>query len=290
MTSIRRRVRQRLTRVASPDGERGSMAILLMVVLVGMVLSAMIVPVIITQDRTTKFDTTRVQALNAAESGIDVTLGLIRSSVTAATNIGDSKLLPCSPMDPATGSPGVAVSGFANSVGIAKYDVVIEYFMIDPVAEVYPSRPYQSKYSTNSGNSLMCSSGYGPYQSGSGGGPVTPKFARLTSKGTVGAAVNGSTAGRTLTSTYKFKTSDTNFLGGVIRVNLPGDALCMDVGTATPVAGVAVTLQKCSTSNPPAPQQVFAYRTDLTLQLASTAPSNGMNGCDPTIPTSVGSV
>ena len=38
---------------------------------------------IITQDRTTRFDSTRVQALDAAQSGIDVTLGSIRSSQTS---------------------------------------------------------------------------------------------------------------------------------------------------------------------------------------------------------------
>lgn len=270
-TATRLSEQRRLRGVAGDDGERGSMAILLMVVLVGMVLSAMIIPVIITQDRTTRFDTTRVQALNAAESGIDVTLGLIRSSVAAATNIGDSTKLPCGPL-----------SGTVNSTGIAAYSVGIEYFTTDPLQPVKAGAPNPV---------LPCEPRYGPYRQASGatpGGPVTPMFARLTSTGTVGAAINGSTAGRTLTSTYKFKTSDTNFDGGVIRVNLPGAALCMDVGSATPVAGKSVMLQKCSTSNPPVSQQVFAYRTDLTLQLASTAPSNGLNGCDRTTPSNCG--
>lgn len=272
--SVRRRAQHRFNRLTGIDNERGSITILLMVVLVGMMLSAMIIPVIITQDRTTRFDTTRVQALNAAESGIDVTIGLIRSSVSAATNIGESTKLPCGPL-----------SGTVNTTGIAAYSVGIEYFTADPLQPVKAGDPSPL---------LQCDPRYGPYQqasSGNPGGTVTPKFARLTSTGTVGAAINGSTAGRTLTSTYKFKTADTNFPGGVIRVNpvSASDApLCMDVGSATPAAGTAVMLQNCSTSNPPAPPQVFAYRTDLTLQLASTAPSNGVNGCDRTTPTNCG--
>jgi len=51
------------------------MAILLMVVMVGLMVSALLVPMVITQNRVTRFDSTRVQALNAAQSGIDVTLG-----------------------------------------------------------------------------------------------------------------------------------------------------------------------------------------------------------------------
>ncbi len=269
--SVRRRAQHRFNRLTGIDNERGSMAILLMVVLVGMMLSAMIVPVIITQDRTTRFDTTRVQALNAAESGIDVTIGLIRSSVSATTSIGDSTKLPCGPL-----------SGTVNTTGIAAYSVRIDYLTADPLQPVKAGDPSPL---------LLCDSRYGPYQqasSGNPGGTVTPKFARLTSTGTVGTAINGSTAGRTLTSTYKFKTADTNFLGGVIKINPPSASLCMDVGSATPAAGTAVMLQNCSTSNPPAPQQVFAYRTDLTLQLASTAPSNGVNGCDRGTPSNCG--
>ena len=252
-----------------PDGERGSMAILLMVVLVGMVLSAMIVPVIITQDRTTKFDATRVQALDAAESGIDITMGLLRASVNSATNIGDSAKLPCTtPMSP--------ITGFVNSAGIASYSLVIEYFTFDPVTEAYPSN-----------NAMKCAPGKGTYDTASDS--VTPRFARLTSLGTVvGAAVNGSTAGRTLTSTYRFRTSDINFPGGLIKVDPASLSLCMDVGAALPAAGTGVYLKPCIVSNPPAPLQVFTYRTDLTLQLSSTAPSNAVNGCDRTTPTNCG--
>ena len=79
MTSFRT-LSQRGGEVHPPD-ERGSMAILLMVVLVGLMLSALLVPMIITQSRNTRFDSTRLQALNAAQSGIDVTLGAIRASV-----------------------------------------------------------------------------------------------------------------------------------------------------------------------------------------------------------------
>ena len=39
-----------------------------------------------------------------------------------------------------------------------------------------------------------------------------------------------------------------------------------------------VVLQACSTGTPPAAQQVFAYRSDLTLQLISSITTGNPNG------------
>ncbi|QNK80360.1 ricin-type beta-trefoil lectin domain protein [Nakamurella sp. PAMC28650] len=245
MTRLRRPVRSHPFDGA--DDERGSMAILLMVMLVGLMLSALLVPMIITQDRTTRFDSTRVQALDAAQAGIDVTVGTIRGSVTGAGTavIGDSSKLPCGP-----------VSGVVNSNGPAAYSVVVEYFTFDPVNEPYPSS-----------NTMKCVNGYGTFDPGTG--TTTPAFARFSSTGTVGTATNGSTAGRTITATYTFRTSNVNILGGVVQIAGSG-SLCMDAGSAGAPAGTAVTLQPCSSSSPPAAQQVFAYRTNLSLQLVSS--------------------
>lgn len=227
------------------------MAILLMVMLVGLMLSALLVPMIITQDRTTRFDNTRVQALDAAQSGIDVTLGAIRSSVTSA--IGDSSKLPCG-----------STSGVVNSNGPAAYSVVVEYFTFDPVNEPYPST-----------KAMKCAVGYGTFDPGPPA-TTTPGFARFTSTGTVGTATNGSSAGRTLTATYTFRTSNVNILGGPVQI--AGSSLCLDTGSSAPPAGTAVTLQGCSSTSPPAAQQVFAYRSDLTLQLTSSITAANPNG------------
>jgi len=229
------------------------MAIALMVALVGLMLSALLVPMIITQDRTTRFDSTRVQALNAAQAGIDVTLGGIRAGVTSG--IGDSSKLPCGPE-----------SGTVNSTGVAAYSVVVEYFTFDPVSEPYPST-----------QAMRCITGYGTFDAASGA--TTPGFGRFTSTGTVGTATNGSTAGRTLTATYVFRTSNVNILGGLLQISPTGSAsLCMDAGSPTAPAGTAARLQPCSASTPPAAQQVFAYRTDLTLQLLSSITAANLNG------------
>ena len=225
MTSFRT-PSQRGGEVHPPD-ERGSMAILLMVVLVGLMLSALLVPMIITQSRNTRFDSTRVQALNAAQSGIDVTLGAIRASVVSG--IGVSSQLPCGPE-----------SGTVDSTGVAAYSVVVEYFTFDPVTEPNPSD-----------RAMKCVPGYGTFDAQTGA--TTPGFARITSTGTDAAVTTGrATAGHSPRPTSSAP-PDVNILGGLLQLAPTGSAaFCMDAGTPTAPAGTAVKLQPCSVSTPPA--------------------------------------
>ncbi len=254
-----------LRRAASRE-ETGSMALYMVIAVLGLLLSAMLVPMVITQDRTTRLDTTRVHALGAAQAGIDIAVGRIRAAEDGG--VGTTSTLPCGPM-----------SGPVSQAGPAAYDVTIRYYLLDPVTN-------------QSARVMRCVGGYGTYEPESG--TSTPSYARITSKGTDGPAVNGSSAGRTLVTTYVFKTQNANIPGGVVRIYpAAGSAndLCMDAGSAAPTAGTAVALRTCSISNPPAAQQVFAYRTDLTLQLLSSVTTGSPNGMclDTSAPPTAGS-
>jgi hypothetical protein len=219
------------------------MAMYLMFAIMGMALAALVVPMIITQAHTTRSDTSRGHALEAAQSGVSIMLGEIRAAQVGG--VGTSALLPCG-----------STSGVVNDVGTASYTVSIDYYMADPV-----SLPGTTK--------MRCVDGYGTYD------PVTdnftPKFARIVSVGTDGAAGNGNTQGRTLATTYVFRTTNTNIPGGRIRIypaQSTSPELCIDAGSATPSAGTLVKLRSCA--SPPLAQQILAYRSDLTLQLLSS--------------------
>jgi len=245
-----------------PQDERGSIAILLMVVLVGLSLSALLVPMVITQAQTTRFDKTRVQTLNAAQSGLDVALGLIRAS--AADGVGERSQLPCG-----------RVSGTVNGPGTASYSVDIEYFVLDP--SIIPAKNQMSGMTPGA---MICNEKYGNLDHSG----ATPGFAVFRSTGTDGAATDGSTAGRTLTATYVFRSSNANTLGGLVKIapkeiDPKGEeSLCMDAGSPTPPADALVVLHTCGASTPPAAQQIFAYRSDLTLQLVSSITPAYPNG------------
>ncbi len=230
---------------------------LMMVILVGVMLGALLVPVIVSQNRSTRFDTSRVHALDAAQAGIDAAVGQIRSAVV--NGLGDSSKLPCATTD-------APIKGLTNSSGVAAYSVTIDYYATGTVTA--PTSP------------MICVDGHGTYDP-TPPGSVTPIFAVLTSNGTDGPAANGSTHGRTLTSTYVFQTSNANISGGTIRI-YPADKdtanYCLDVGASPPVVGTVVGLQQCSTAKPLAPQQKFAYRNDLTMQLVSSIGPTYPNG------------
>lgn len=240
-------------RLRSLRDDRGSMPMVMLVTIIGLMLSALMVPILLNQDHATHFDSTRVLSLDAAQAGLDVALGKIRAA-TDAQGSGDETGLPCGDL-----------SGKISDASPARYAVQIEYFTADPVALPATTR-------------MICVDGYGTYDTASGN--FTPSWARITSLGTGGGG-NGASKGRTLVTTYRFKTNNTKVAGGVIRIfpaSSSSSAACLDVGAAVPVAGTAVALQACSTTTPPSPQQVFVYRTDLTLQLQSSVNGTYPNG------------
>jgi hypothetical protein len=226
------------------------MAFYLVLAVVGLAIAALLVPLIISSSQTTRSDTSRTHALDAAQAGINVMLGEIRAAEVA--DVGTTTKLPCGNR-----------AGSVNTVGAAKYDVSVTYYTANPV--------------TSGTQRMKCVAGYGTYD------PVSksfaPKFARIVSTGTDGPATSGSTPGRKLETTYVFKTSNVNIVGGQVRI-FPATgstvSFCWDAGSATPIARVAVTLKACAT--PSVPQQVFAYRSDLTLQLLSSVSATYPNG------------
>lgn len=251
-------VRRLRSRDQDADGERGSLPMVMLVMIVGALMSGLLVPVAIAQDRNTTFSASRVRALDAAQAGIDIAVGRIRAAQsTSSPGIGDSTKLPCG-----------TITGSLSDNSADTYSVTLTYYASgnDPV-----SHPGATP--------MVCVAGYGTYDVASGA--LTPKYALLTSTGTDGPSGNGKSSGRTLLSTYVFQTSNTNIPGGVIRIYPAAGATvayCMDAGSGTPIAGTSLTLQVCSTTTPPMAQQVFAYRSDLTIQLLSSVTTTYPNG------------
>lgn len=231
--------------------ETGSMAMYLTIAVVGLAIAGLLVPMLITQSRTTRLDTTRVRAVDAAQAGVDVMIGRIRAA--DAGGVGSSELLPCNPL---TGSP--------NGAGTAEYAVSVDYYMEDPIAE-----PTAAK--------MRCVQGYGTYDPQSD--EFTPGYARITSVGTDGTQFAGGTAGRTLTATYVFLTSNKNIAGGRMRIYPAASTspeLCMDATLDEPPAGTIVRMQACT--SPLEKRQTWAYRSDLTIQLLSSITDTYPNG------------
>ena len=221
--------------------DTGSLPMALLLSLVGFSLSALMIPMILTQTNATRAQTQRVHALNAAQSGLDVALAHIRAA-DDGSGTGVLADLPCG-----------TISGDVDAVGMAQYQVSIAYF---------PSDPQGRDATWIATNTIGCLAG--------GGTSATPAFAALSSHGTDNSATAaGPVASRDLTATYTFKTSNENIAGGLIPVYtaLGGTDLCMDAGVSSPTAGDNLLMQPCS---PGSLQQTFAYNKDLTFVLVSS--------------------
>ena len=107
-------------RLPSSDDDRGSLAMALLAILVAGMLGGLMLPMVISQNKSTRFDITRVHALHAAQTGVDVALGRIQTSTTTDADgyvWGDPAKLPCFPDDkPLTGTANGTGNG--NLLGV----------------------------------------------------------------------------------------------------------------------------------------------------------------------------
>ena len=241
----RRTLREVLgARLPRREDDRGSLAMLLMVILVSTTLGGLMLAMILTQDGSTRFSTSRVHALNAAQSGIDVMLGQIRASS------GNINQLPCVPKTaPITGYPN-GKAGYPNGTGSVRYSVWVAYYVSNPTV--------------SGGTAMQCSPGSGPSDSAND----TPGYAVITSTGTGGSTASSTTQGRTLTTIYQVPIATS---GTPVQVQLFSNSspkFCMDAGSATPQSHTQITLQVCA--SPPPAQQVFAFQSNGTIQLVSS--------------------
>ncbi|WP_412748610.1 ricin-type beta-trefoil lectin domain protein [Krasilnikovia sp. M28-CT-15] len=219
----------------------------MLVTIVGLGLSASMVPTVVNQVVSTRTDADRTVMIDSAQTGIDVALGQLRAAVDGAGKGLLEQLPPCE----MTG----AVGG-----GVARYRVTIAYYSVDANGDPLP---------------LTCP-------------PLdVPLTAKLTSTGSdtaTGALTPGSPGTRTVEAKYTFRTSNENVSGGQIRMDPPSN-LCLDAGDETkmpPKIGDKVTVATCKSNNtlPGSTliDQMWAYTSDLNLQLVGSQTSAALNG------------
>jgi hypothetical protein len=243
--------------------DTGSLALALLLTLIGVALSTLLVPVVLTQIGSSREDIQRVHALHAAQAGLDVAVGHIRAAADG-TGAGVTGKLPCGPL-----------SGRVGVGGTARYEVTIDYLATDPRGQ---------SDAWIAANRITCSTGSGTYS--------TPGYALLRSQGTDAATGPFSSVRyRSLQATYTFQTSNPFSTGGLIHVfkTTTGTDLCLDAGSGSPVSGTNLQTEDC---NPGTIQQKFTYNRNLSLALvASKTPSMPLGMClDAGTPHAVGSI
>ncbi len=261
-TTVRIRTRDVLCgRLPRPSDDSGNIAMLMLVIIVSATIGTLLLAIVLNQTSTTRFSSTRVRSLDAAQAGIDVMLGQLRSATTTGSDgktVGDADRLPCA-------LQATPINGTANAAGTMTYSVWVTYYRTDPSKGSQPA--------------MTCAPNYGPFDSTSGS--HTPRYAVITSFGLDSSNPKSASKGRTLTTTYLFQSDDVNIPGGQIQLYSDASAAvkyCMDAGSSAPLPGTAVVLQTCSNAQPTPAQQVWSYRRDLSIQLVSSVTTTNPSG------------
>lgn len=236
------------------DGDRGSLVLAMLVTLVATSVAALILPLFITSADAARFDDRRARQLAAAQSGVETSLARIRAAVDA-TSSGLIGSLPCATL---VGS----VLGTAD----LRYRADITYYSSDP--------GLLTTSAALTAATVQCATDVVGGVVKSLGTRTTPAFARISSQGT-DAPGTAFPAGRTRTvnATYVVKTTNSNIVGGLFRVNKLSTSkdLCLDAGSAPFTAGRAVTMETCSSDKA---EQTWAYNATLTVSLVATRTTN----------------
>jgi hypothetical protein len=228
------------------DGtDRGSMPLALLITMVSVGLSALLSTVIIGQVDATRRVEHRVQALNAAQAGLDVALAGIRLATTPVIG-GDRAKLPCTLPASALGETG-------------RYEVTIDYFTIDPDGYQWDTTPIEDRR-------VPCTPGSGT--------STTPGYALLRSRGTAcycdadgdGHVSDDEPDWRRLHATYTLNTTDEKLLGGEIQV-FSLATLCIGTNVA-PDDGTPLVAVDCDRTD--RARKLFAYPPSLQLRLTDS--------------------
>lgn len=224
----------------APGDDRGSMVMAALLIMVASMLALLLVPLIIAQINTSRFDTRRGHALDAAQAGVDVVLGQLRSATSSG--VGDLGKLPC----------GTTFAGAVSTGGTARYEARVYYFSADPRGH--------DDWAGDSTKQISCLSGQGV--------AVTPGYGMVVSRGTDSTTGSFDTvATRTIHATYVFKTKNNNVPGGLIHSYGSDPELCLDAGSSSPAIGTVATFRPCAAGTA---QQLWSFNTNLTISLAAT--------------------
>jgi hypothetical protein len=237
--------------------DRGSLPLAMLLTLISVGVTGLLGSAVMAQLSTTRYDTDRALAVDAAQSGIETGLGQMRGLPTDSTNDAALISLPCNATT--STSPNLVIAGAVSMGNTAAYSVNVYYLTSAP-----PSTSDQETWAK--ANRLAC---------GLAGGTVTaPMYALLASTGTVGAAT------RTLTATYLFQSrTKANVPGGTIKIYNSDQCVAAPraITDAIPLAvGASVVTGTCAASDP---KQTFTYNPTLQVQLKNSEGStNFPNG------------
>jgi len=241
-------IMSRLRRRCGDD--RGSLPLVMLLSIIGAGAVGLLGSTVAIQTTTTRYDTDRAIAIDAAYSGIETGLAQLRALPVNSSGDAELTSLPCTAV---AAGPNLTLAGVVSPGQAASYAVNIYYLIAAPPSDADPEAWARS-------NRFDCAAG---------GGPLTvPMYALLVATGKSG------TATRTMTATYLFQSrTKANVPGGTIKVYNSDQCLTAPRGISDAVPltpGAQLTTATCA---PADAKQVFTYNPTLQVELRNSAGS-----------------
>jgi len=244
--------------------ERGSIVMVLTIIVTLSILVVMVAAIAISQQNVSQKTVMRNDALEAAEAGLDAAVGEIRAANDGSGN-GVVQELPCTG---GSNTDGFVLTGYLDSTSSTKYTATVTYYTdsaIPTLANI-----------GHTAETILCY----PYATPSYPEAV-PSYATITSVGQDPSTSPVTPPSRTINEIYSFTSDNENVPGGVITdFNGSVDDLCLSASSSdtdvTPAAGGKLYVDTCLTAGDE--DQTWEYSANFTLILSSTIPTTS----DPT--------
>ena len=231
-------------------GDRGSLPLTMLLSVIGAGAVGLLGSTVVIQVTTTRYDTDRAIALDAAYSGVETGLAQLRALPVDLSGDAPLTSLPCTA---ALTDPSLSLAGTVSPGQAAGYTVNIYYLTAAPPSDADAETWARS-------NRLGCATGGGPV--------LAPMYALLVATGRSGAAT------RKMTATYLFQSrTKANVPGGTIKVYNSDQCVTAPRGISdsVPLApGDQLLLATCA---PADAKQVFTYNPTLQVELRNSAGS-----------------
>lgn len=237
---------------AKPRDDRGSIVMVLFIIITASILVLAAAGIAISQEAVATRTVQSNDALQAAHGGLDAAISEIRAASNGSG--GQVEELPC------TGGNGFTLTGTVGPSTTATYTVTVAYY-----DGAYPPTLNQVALDT----AVACFSNMaGSYPS------QVPNWAVITSTGQDPESGHQTPPKRELQEVYAFLNTNLDVPGGSIEdFDYTTDDLCMIDPAATPAAGDTVYMETCQESGTNPDQYTWSYETNEDIELSATATS-----------------
>lgn len=238
---------------AARDDERGSVVLVLFIIITASILVLAVTGIAVSQQVVAQRTLQRNDALEASEAGLDAALGELRAASSGGTGLVED--LPCTN----TPANGFTLTGYLGGSSSGSYTTTVVYYQnVEPTV---------ANLAAGDTEPVACFTG-----TTSSFPDEVPNYALIESVGKDPQTGPETVPTRTIEEIYAFHNTNQNIPGGIIPdYNYANDDLCLADNNTTPAVGDSLYAEKCQTSG--TTDFTWLYNANFTIELSESESS-----------------